>query len=133
MLGAARQGPASAGVQGREGFLAASRSGAGTCNCRQLAGVCGRQAAKGRRELGELGHAGGSNVLWERGDRKAVKLGQSVPFLLSFLMCCPTCVSIPAALGRLGVKVGCVCFRNSTRKELIKQWLQDSGFDYLPT
>lgn len=48
VLGAAGQGPAPAGVQGREGFLAARRSGAGRYNRRQLAGLDGRQAAKGR-------------------------------------------------------------------------------------
>lgn len=48
-------------------------------------------------------------------------------------VCCPTCVLIPAAQGRLGVKVVCVCFRNSTRKELTEQWSHGSGISYLLT
>lgn len=46
-------------------------------------------------------------------------------------VCCPTCVSIPAAQERLGVKVGCMCFRNSTRKELIQQRSRGSGMSCL--
>lgn len=42
-------------------------------------------------------------------------------------VCCPTCVLILAAQGRLGMKVVCVCVRNSIRKEFIEQWSQGSG------
>lgn len=48
-------------------------------------------------------------------------------------VCCPTCVSIPAARERSGMKVGCVCVRNSTRKELIQQQSRGSGISYLLT
>lgn len=101
-----------AGVQGGEGFLTTSRSRAGRCNHRHLAGMHGRQVAK-EGSPGELGHADGDNILWETGERKAaneketnwvrlchfcsVSLWEGALYVL-----CPVC-----KLSHLGVNTDC--------------------------